>query len=155
MSQDMNQLPPNWQQFLGMFGDSTGMSMTPSDANWSDPNWIEQYVQDMVRRSFRGFGMNTSSSSSAGAMPGNTFETHQQVVVKFHVPPNTNLRKVRLYLYTHKLVLEGPGSMNHTVRLPSPVDPMSGKAVYKDGVLQIQMRKRADTDEFHEIAIMR
>ncbi|WP_166246480.1 hypothetical protein [Paenibacillus turpanensis] len=113
-----------------------------------DPAALEKQMKTMVEQSFRQTGFINSQYSYE------CFETHNQIITKFTIPSNVKPKQLKLSLTRFQAELQGPNLYKQTVAFPVPVDPYSGKAIFKNSILQVQARKMLlDKEEPYEVAI--
>jgi hypothetical protein len=138
----------DWKTFEQWFG---GKLPPFPEHRKGDMAWVEQYVQDILKKAFP-----QSLDLNLFRTPYRTevFETHNSVVVKIHIPDRSQARKVRAFVGINRVKLEGlPDNRQQTVPLNAHVIPDSCKAVYKDGVLQLYIRKTSINDRLQEVNI--
>ncbi|MFD1955886.1 Hsp20/alpha crystallin family protein [Paenibacillus thailandensis] len=110
-----------------------------------EPDWVEQFVRKLMTKAL---------PDAAGVMPGpppsvSTFETHHFVIVKFKLPPGTRQQDLQLLVKSDKVKIQGlPEGKTETVKLPAPVLPRKCRALAKDGILQIKLRKRLNGNKY-------
>jgi HSP20 family molecular chaperone IbpA len=134
-------------------------------------DWIGEYVQDVLKRSFSGRGGEEEgagdeeasvSSASTGASTAasdldyeyEAFETHTAVIVRITVPDGIHIKNVRIYAGNTQLKVEqDPSRKKLYIRLPHPVDHGAAKASFKDRVLEIRLPKLEEAEIFQEVRI--
>jgi HSP20 family molecular chaperone IbpA len=137
----------DWKSFEQFFG--AKLPPMPTD-KLNDTTWIENYVQDALKQAFPQNGLNVSSHKYNTEV----FETHNSVVVKISIPDRSQAKKVRVLVGANLVKLDGlPGNTNQIIKLGTQVMESSCKAVYKNGILQLHLRKQADDDHFHEVRV--
>ncbi|XEC93961.1 Hsp20/alpha crystallin family protein [Paenibacillus tarimensis] len=153
MDDSKNNKFPNsqWKQFEEFFGMKFPF---PDNSPPTDLSWVEQYVQDAINKtmsqSMAGFNQQTSSAP----LRHETFETVNHVIVKVHVSGKERAKNMKLLAGIHQLrVEEGVGVQKLNIPLPAEVIPESCKAVYKNGILQLHLKKQQVDDYFHEVNI--
>lgn len=114
---------------------------------WKDTSWVEDYVKNILEKSLP----SSSTLKRTTSSPSEIFETHHFVIMKMKMPENANpIVKIR----TDQVKVDGlSGSNSHIVRLPCHIDPQQSRASYKDGVLQIKMKKKKINKNYHEVAV--
>lgn len=106
-----------------------------------EPDWVEQFVRKLMTKAL---------PDAAGVLPNpasaaSTFETHHFVIVKFKLPLGTLQENLQLLVKSDKIKIQGlPDGRAETVKLPRPIHPRHCRALVKDGVLQVKLRKRED-----------
>jgi len=144
-----NNFNPDMKQFERLFKKNFPGLQSMDIQDWSNVNSIESYVQKMLNHSFKQAGMENSLDHH---FLSEVFETHDRVIVKMDIPKKTNLDEIRLYVNGNQIKLI---NMNETqfVKLPSFVNSKTARALYKDGILQIQMKKQSKSEHYREIFI--
>ncbi|UVI33286.1 Hsp20/alpha crystallin family protein [Paenibacillus spongiae] len=113
-------------------------------------SWIEKYVQDAMKQ-FLPKPVNINSRTKNYQME--MFETHKNVIVKLHLSEK-EARNVSIYTGVNRIRLEGyPENNRKIIKLTTYVVPDSCLAVYKNGILQLHMRKQEIDDYFHEVNV--
>ncbi|SDC77126.1 hypothetical protein SAMN02799630_01440 [Paenibacillus sp. UNCCL117] len=140
----------NWKQFEQFFGGKMPLAPTPSIPG--DLSWIDGYIKDIMKQAMP--QAQVQSQSLKHHFHTEVFDTHRNVIVKVHIPDKSQARKIRVMLNVSTLRLEGlPQDRTQTVRLPSLVSATSCKAVYRNGILQLHMRKQSTENPFYEIDV--
>ncbi len=112
--------------------------------------WVENYVKNVMKQAMP----NMDSPSLKHHFHTEIFDTHNNVIVKVHVPDKAQARKLRVKLNLNQVRLEGlPDNKTQTIRLASLVVPESCKAVYRNGILQLHIRKQSAENPYQEIDI--
>lgn len=139
-----------WKQFEELFGSKFPF---PANGSINDLSWVEQYVQDALRQSMpKSFEEIKSSPSSP--IKFESFETVTHVIVKIVCPQKEKAKNIRIYSSVYQLQLEeGIGLQKQMIHLPAPIIPKYCKAVYKDGIFQLHLRKQQVESKFHEVNI--
>ncbi|WP_042162722.1 Hsp20/alpha crystallin family protein [Paenibacillus gorillae] len=115
-----------------------------------EPDWVEQFVRKMMTKALPEAA---GAMSSQGDDPS-FFETHHFVIVKFPLPPGVNRDELRLYVREDRIRIEGlPENRTETVKLPKPVKPRICRALVKNGILQVKLRKRPGARTYYEADI--
>ncbi|MFD2613152.1 Hsp20/alpha crystallin family protein [Paenibacillus gansuensis] len=144
-----NKDPFNWNQFHELFRGHfpSGNGQPPVDTGW-----IQNYVQDTLQRAF--------TSSTAGkpsaklTFPSEVFETHNNVVVKISVPDLPTAKNIQPHVSATRVKLEnGADGNSQYIPLHSHVVPQSCKAVYKNGILQLHLKKAKISDTYYEARV--
>ncbi|CAM4472185.1 hypothetical protein [Paenibacillus tarimensis] len=119
----------------------------------ADTSWVEGFVKEAMDRAFRGAASTSAEPRrSGGSLKVEQFETHKNVIVKIPLPYMSP--DIRTYAGEESLKLEGaPPHIPALIRFRSVVEPTSGRAVYRSGILQLTFRKRLPENRFHEIRI--
>jgi len=150
-SQQPKKTPPiNWKAFEQFMGQPLSFLQEGEAATWlNDPSWVENLVKDAMNRSLA-----QKSQVSPSALSSEVFETHHNVIVRTSIPESINPRALQLFLNGHQLKIEGlPHGKKHMVHLPAFVLSHLSKVIYKDGVLQVRIRKAKQSRKFREIFI--
>jgi HSP20 family molecular chaperone IbpA len=113
-------------------------------------SWIENYVKEVLKQAMPS-NMNAPGENQVRS---ETFETHNNVVVKIYIPDRKQAKQVNVLVSEFEVRLENlPNKGKQTIRLNSPVNPSSCKAVYKNGILQLHIRKQAYNDYFKPVDV--
>lgn len=145
----------NWKNFEQFFaGKLPFPGMLNRDnlgANGEDHMaWVEGYVKDVLNKSIP----NSGSSLLKHHFQTELFETHNNVIVKVHIPDRAQARKIRVLVGANQIRLEGlPEKGAQTIKLVNPVVPSSCKGVYKNGIMQFHIRKQTDEETYYEIDV--
>lgn len=144
---NMKHFPFDWSSFEKHLNEQlSALSEGPAGRLFKDNNWIGSLMQDVMKKAAPSQVAHTFAGSHS-----EVFETHGNVFVRLKLPENANPRAIQVYIAANSVKLDGlPGGRSQIIRLPVPVLPKSGKATYKNGVLQIQMRKSGDNEKYHE-----
>ena len=148
----MNQNPffdMNWKHFEQFFGGK--LPFPGGDGGpGADLSWVDGYIKEILNRAMP----QAEVHGLKHHFHSEVFDTHKNVIVKVHIPDRAQARKIRILLNANVLRLEGlPDNNSQTIKLNSLVIPSSCKAVYKNGVLQLHMRKQTAENPFYEIDI--
>ncbi|MBW7474229.1 hypothetical protein K0T92_05690 [Paenibacillus oenotherae] len=112
-------------------------------------SWLNDYVRDMLIKPAK-----AASSSAKGSLPTEIFETHHFLIVRIKLPGSADINNVRIMASNFSIKLSGlSDSKKHTIKLPKLVEPRSGKALLKEQVLQIKLRKRKSGEQYYELFI--
>jgi|GEM_PF-3579369 HSP20 family molecular chaperone IbpA len=140
----------HWQRFAEYFGDNFPFS---AQASVGDLSWIEPYVQNILRQTLSRTDANRVEPSFA-PWKYELFDTISHVIIKLEIPDKNRARNTRVLAGTHQVRLEeGTGVRSTAIPLPAAIVPESGRAFYKEGVLQIQLKKRQREENLQEIRI--
>ncbi|MED4600171.1 Hsp20/alpha crystallin family protein [Paenibacillus validus] len=146
----------NWKQFEQFFGGKMpfppqpGSGDTGPAAAAGDLSWVDGYIKDVLKKTIPQMEVQTLNHH----FHSEVFDTHNNVIVKVHIPDRAQARKIRVLLNTDQLRLEGlPDDKTQTIGLPGFIVPSSCKAVYKNGILQLHMRKQTTENPFYEIDV--
>ncbi|RAU91697.1 hypothetical protein DQG13_28815 [Paenibacillus sp. YN15] len=127
-------------------------------------DWVEEYVQDVLKRTFSqrtgsffpeaNERAETSESGHGLDYDYETFETHNNVIVRITVPEDVQVRNVRLYAGSMQLKVEqDPTRKSMYIPLPSEVEGGSVKASLKDRVLEVRCPRRQEAEVFQEVRV--
>jgi hypothetical protein len=115
-----------------------------------EPDWVEKFVRHMMIKAMPG----VAASAGFGQSPAEVFETHHFVIVKFPLPADAVPERLRLLVREDRLRLEGlPGDERKTIKLPRAVRPRMSRALLREGVLQVKLRKKPVDPVYEEIPI--
>lgn len=130
----------DWSQFQNFF---QRQSPPGAKAFTEDLSWVEQMVR-------------TSVDQAMKAVPQlirqEVFETHRHVIIKLQVPKRGVLDEWRLLLNDYHLLVKMAHGKEERITFPVAVVPSTARARYKDGILQIQVRKRRTSGGYREIS---
>lgn len=117
----------------------------------NDPAWVEHIVKDVMKKAFpKSLDLKMLNKHFRTEI----FETHNNVIVKIHIPDKTQAHNLKSYVGVNRIKLEGlPDDKKQSVKLPTHIVPESCKALYKNGVLQMQMRKTKISDRMHQVNV--
>ncbi|WP_068776897.1 Hsp20/alpha crystallin family protein [Paenibacillus sp. FJAT-26967] len=122
--------------------------------------WIEGFVRDVFDRTIPPPVVSASrtANSSAGQQKelstSDVFETHTHVFIRVKIPKREDPYSLQVLVKTsHVKILGLIDEPKKTIKMPSPVNPKTAKARYRENVLQIQVRKRKFKDNYHEAYI--
>ncbi|MVO99813.1 Hsp20/alpha crystallin family protein [Paenibacillus lutrae] len=123
--------------------------------------WIEGFVRDVFDRTIPPpvASANRTANSSAGQQrkklsTSDVFETHTHVFIRLKIPKREDPYSLQVLVKTsHVKILGLIDEPKKTIKMPSPVNPKTAKARYRENVLQIQVRKRKFKDTYHEAYI--
>ncbi|WP_342515355.1 hypothetical protein [Sutcliffiella sp. FSL R7-0096] len=88
----------------------------------------------------------TKKKKSKNTFEANVFETHDEVIIRFPVPTESQLHQLKTSYNTTALFIENlpaPGN-KQTVKLPCLVKRNSSKAKFQDGILEIRISKETE-----------
>lgn len=110
-------------------------------------NWVENYVQRILKNV-------PGVSNTNQALSHEIFQTHHFVFIKIKVPDSIRERDMQVSVSSNQLKIEGlPENQSFVVQLPVLVKARECRASYKDGVLQIKVRKNDDDLDFYNVGI--
>ncbi|MCU6795421.1 Hsp20/alpha crystallin family protein [Paenibacillus sp. WQ 127069] len=136
-----------WKQVEALLGTKLPELPEVSDTSpLTDTSWVDEYVQQMLKKTMPVNGMLSGLKSKA-----EIFETHHYVIVKFKLPqpanPIVRARADRVSIEDSPLVKK------QNIKLPCLVVPRLSKASYKNGILQIKMRKQKINQTAYDIYV--
>ncbi|PZE22372.1 Hsp20/alpha crystallin family protein [Paenibacillus xerothermodurans] len=111
-----------------------------------DTSWVQNYV----KRAFEQVvPKQEPSQNRSGA--AEVFETHHYVILKVKMPYEADpLVKLRVDQVKIESALK---NISQIIRLPCLVVPSTGRATYKDGVLQVRIKKRKISKLYRDISV--
>jgi HSP20 family molecular chaperone IbpA len=136
----------NWQQFEEFF---SGISSF-QQGKIQDLSWVDKFIQNVMKQAVP---EPVTNSVQPPPLQTEVFETHRNVIVKIRIPAHIQPRALQLFANSHQLKIEGPGQNVQYVRLPAAVQSQSSKAHFRDGILQLQLRKKTESERFDEVYI--
>lgn len=141
----------NWKQFEQFFNGKLPFPASPLSGDNKDPvSWVEGYIKDVLNRAMP----NVEVQALKHHFHSEIFDTHNNIIAKIHIPDKVQARKIRLKLNPYQIRLEGlPDDKTQTIRLSNQIVPNSCKAVYKDGILQLHMRKQSLDPAYTDVDI--
>jgi HSP20 family molecular chaperone IbpA len=142
MSESNEQYSPKgaWKRFEELFNAEFPI---PAQTSPDDLSWIGPYVQKTIARVLASTPSMDQNRTQAAPFEAETFETLTHVIVKVRIPDRNRARNTNVYAGLNQVRLEeGQGVSRTTIPLPAIVLPESCKAVYKNGILQLQLKKR-------------
>ncbi|UUZ85720.1 Hsp20/alpha crystallin family protein [Paenibacillus sp. P26] len=111
---------------------------------------MENYVKDVMKQALPSVDLDNLKHH----FHTEVFDTHNNVIVKVHIPDRAEAQKVRVKLSSNQVRLDGsPNKAIQTIKLNSLVYPDSCKAVYKNGIMQLHMRKQSTDQAYHPVDI--
>lgn len=143
-----------------------------------DLSWIEQYVQDALKRAFemkapaqmplsqaedpqRKTGKTKSVQKRQSSSHDRTesfdlstevMELFRSVVVKVHVPEQLNPRRIRIAASANRLrLIIMPYRKTQIVPLPHRVIPNEAKSIFRNDVIEIRLPKNDEGEIYKEI----
>ncbi len=141
-----------WKHFEKTFGEKFPF---PTE-KLNDLSWIEGYVQDVLQKSAPGMAESGVKGLpvKAARYRTETFETISQILVKIRVADPKEAESLHVQAGVTKLLIDSMRmEQAMTIKLPAPIVPQHTKAIYKDGILHVYMRKKKMNEELHEVYI--
>ncbi|TBL73055.1 Hsp20/alpha crystallin family protein [Paenibacillus thalictri] len=146
---DDDPIEMGWGAFEKFFGGKLPFSPTGGGENMA---WVENYVKEVMKQALP--SATAQIKSADNPIHTELFETHNSVVLKAHIPDRTMAKQVNVLVGEHQVRLENlPNKGKQTVRLNNLVNPDSCRAVYKNGILQLHMRKQTYGDYYHSVDV--
>ncbi|MCP3771883.1 Hsp20/alpha crystallin family protein [Paenibacillus sp. MZ04-78.2] len=141
----------NWKHFEQLFNGKLPYPAPPlSGQNGDTVSWVEGYIKDVLNQALP----NVEVQALKHHFHFEIFDTHNNIIVKIHIPDKEQARKIRLKLNPYQIRLEElPDDKIQAIRLSTQVVPSSCKAVYKNGILQIHIRKQPIDHPFLNVDI--
>ncbi|GLI09957.1 hypothetical protein YDYSG_59900 [Paenibacillus tyrfis] len=141
----------NWKQFEQFFNGKLPFPAPSLSGDNGDPvTWVEGYIKDVLNRALP----NVEVQALKHHFHSEIFDTHNNIIAKIHIPDKAQARKIRLMLNPYQIRLEGlPDDKTQTIRLASQIVPSSCKAVFKNGILQLHMRKQPIDHPYTDVNI--
>jgi HSP20 family molecular chaperone IbpA len=139
----------NWQNFKKVWGNDFPFNIHDK---MDDLSWVEKYVQDAMTQFLPKPPVNISSHTKKN-LQMEIFETHKNVIIKLHLS-EAEVRNITVFAGVNRIKLQGlPENTSKIIKLTTYVIPESCAAVFKNGILQLHMRKQAVDDYFHEVNV--
>ncbi|OPA77870.1 molecular chaperone [Paenibacillus selenitireducens] len=135
----------DWKSFEEFFGGKLPfMEMengTPSES------WVENYVQGVLKNI-------PTATNKNNLIKHDIFQTHNFVFIKIAIPKHIRIRDLQVSVSQNQIRIEGlPENQHHIIKLPEIVKSQESKAKFKNGILQIKVRKNNDDLKFHDVYI--
>lgn len=146
-----------WDQIEKFINDKLSM-MNPFGKAAADgfmqkqPDWVERLISQVLDRTL------PKSAKSPGVKPNGgvsaeVFETHRHVIAKIKLPSKEIPKALQVLVRTDRIKLLGlENDEPYFIELPSPVMARTARALIREGVLQVQARKRKK-GPYHETYI--
>ncbi|GIN59185.1 Hsp20/alpha crystallin family protein [Lederbergia ruris] len=132
-------------------------------------NNVDDYVQKVLSQAFSAFDQGATNSndwlgSLLKQMPSSTnpsssddvklFESFQYIFIHITVPDEKILERWKVYHTTNQLIIEDSEAAQNTktITLPALVDKKKTTAVYKNGILEIILKKKTDM-QYTEVGV--
>lgn len=114
-------------------------------------SWVEGYVQEMLKKAMPPAEAEISSTDGAAA---EVFETLEHVIIQVKLPKEEDPRALQVFVKSNQVKITGfLSGIPKLIKLPVMVVSRTAKAHYKQRVLQIQIRKRGQKENYHEVYI--
>jgi hypothetical protein len=141
-----------WDQIEKFINDRLSM-MNPFGKAAADsfmqkhPDWVERLVGQVLDRTLpkplKPSAEKPSGSTKPAAVSTEVFETHQHVIAKIKLPRKEHPRALQVMVRSDRIKLLGLlGGEPYYIQLPAPVLASTARAKFKEGILQVQARKR-------------
>ncbi|OXM84754.1 Hsp20/alpha crystallin family protein [Paenibacillus rigui] len=141
--------PFKWDQMEKLLGSKLPALPSAQQMDMlNDTSWVEDYVQQVLTKSMPVLG--SSNKRSAGS--AEVFDTHNYVIVKVKMSDQKCSPTVKVRVDQVRF----DGMENGTkkiVPLPCHVIPHTSRSSFKDGILQVKMRKKKINKTYYEIPI--
>ncbi|WP_314584119.1 Hsp20/alpha crystallin family protein [Paenibacillus terrigena] len=135
----------DWKNFEEFFGGK--LPFMQMENGVPSQNWVEDYVQGILRNI-------PTTAKKNNLLKHDIFQTHNFVFIKVAIPQNVNIRDLQVSVSPNQIMIEGlPENQHHVIKLPEIVKFRDSKAKFKDGILQIKVRKNIDDQKFHDVYI--
>jgi len=138
----------DWKSFEQFFRGK--LPTLPSSGHSDKLDWLDGYVQDVLKQAFP---QDLRSIISSRRYPAEVFETLNTVLVKIEIPDKAQIKNLRVLAETNQVKLEGDEVGPQIIKLGTAVIPSSCKAVYRKGILQLQLKKQSGDDRIHEVNV--
>lgn len=126
------------------------MKRNPRSSSGFDASWVEQYVHNILKQTLPKSDLHAGSKG----YDVETTETRQHVTVKVYVSDPSEAKRLQVEAAATQIRLSlKDRDAEQRIQLPHPVIPSSCRAVYKDGVLQLQLRKQEKEELFYNINV--
>jgi len=113
-----------------------------------EPDWVERYIRKLMTKAL---------PEAAGAMNASKAaftESEQYLIVKIKLPEHAVKEELRLFVREDRLRIEGlQRGAKEEIKLPKLVKPRICKAIIRDEILHVKLRKRPMSRTYYESAI--
>ncbi|MFD0712228.1 CS domain-containing protein [Paenibacillus sp. GCM10027626] len=134
----------HWSELNKVFGLNF-----PLPPHGMHPDQIDDFVNDVLSHSLSSF-----DNLYQRDLRTETFETHQDVIIKVKVPDEEQARNLRVFINPGHVKLEGlPGNRHQIIKLPALVNVKQSRALLREETLQIKIRKLQPNENYHETFI--
>jgi HSP20 family molecular chaperone IbpA len=148
-SQDNETHQSDWHQFDQFFAAFPFGKPDKMNNAKLDLSWVETYVRDVIKRAG-----SQSPIKQNQDLHYEVFETHLYVIAKISLSEAIQPSSLKLLIGTNQIKIAGlPNNGTQLIPLPSPVNYKKSRTMFKQGVLQIKMRKRYTDENFQEVYV--
>lgn len=144
-----NKFDLNMKQFEQFFKKNFPGLQSIDWKEWSSTNSIGNYVDKIINNSFNQNGIGKHAKTF---FISEVFETHNRVIAKVEIPKHVKPYELRLYVKGNQIKLEYKKE-TQLIRLPAYVNSRTVKALLRDGILQVQMKKQNKAENYREVYI--
>ena len=114
-----------------------------------DLSWVNKHIEETLNQSLP----NKDAKDKPAYYNSEIVDIHNYIIVKIKVS-ESQARSLAAAVSSTQLKLLGDTSKpQQVIQLPAFVKPDSGKAIYKNGVLEIRLLKREKAERFSDIDI--
>ncbi len=107
------------------------------EAQRNEPPTVNPQLREFLENALKQF-----QGARFSGLSYHVFETHRSVFVRLALPEEVSPHLARIVAEKNRLHISGiPGKAEETIILPVPVLSQKGRAVFKDGILEIALAK--------------
>ncbi|MBU9712318.1 Hsp20/alpha crystallin family protein [Evansella tamaricis] len=162
----------DWNQFQNIFKDKGFMGNPFFGAGGKDPQWIEEYIQNVLKQSMPNTDQQNSPDRAQGQTPNQSqnpninpnqspqplkreiFEGHYNMIVKILIPHHIHPNQLKIFHAANHLRIEGiPNHPPEIIELPALGKADGAMSVFKNSVLEVNIPKDPNVN-YHEITIV-
>jgi HSP20 family molecular chaperone IbpA len=142
----------NWDLFQRQFFGGGGWREALDGKEAGTMPWVDEYVKSMLAETIpkaakRESGPSPNPSKQKG-IAYNVFETHQTLIVRVRLTPETDVQLLRLQMAPNELNLYGlPYGGEKTLKLPVPAKIDGAKAICKQRILEVTLIKERNAEQ--------
>ncbi|RRJ65824.1 hypothetical protein EHV15_25080 [Paenibacillus oralis] len=114
-------------------------------------SWVGDFVQKQLQKSMPS-DINIPIFNNK-AVNYNLYETHRNLIVRLPVSEHFSQDQPKVSVNRNKLRIVFPSGEEQEIQLKKQVNPRKSRAKYKEGILEIQMPKLPESQNFRDIFI--
>ncbi|GIP11086.1 hypothetical protein J1TS5_32560 [Paenibacillus macerans] len=114
-------------------------------------SWVGDYVQKQLQKSMPADFKIPIFNDNAGNYE--LHETHRSLIVRLPVSDHFELDHTKISVNRNKLRIVLPSGEKQEIQLKKQVNPKQTRAKYKEGILEIQMPKMPESQNFHDVFV--
>ncbi|MGZ7441524.1 Hsp20/alpha crystallin family protein [Paenibacillus sp. TH7-28] len=114
-------------------------------------SWVGDFVQKQLQKSMPAdFNIPIFNNKTANY---DLYETHRNLIVRLPVSEDFSLDQTKVSVNRNKLRIVLPSGEKREIQLKKQVNPKQARAKYKEGILEIQMPKLPEHQNFHDVFV--